>query len=92
VAVDLRQCVVASVLLRRVAPTERCPDQYSGWDWAVRCYYADDVRPPKVPGDLAVETVHKNATSKDIEVAAAESCADYGRVEVIPLRPDVANG
>jgi hypothetical protein len=42
---------------------------YDGWDWVVRCYYADDVKPPKRPGELAIETVHRGDHSKDTAVA-----------------------
>jgi hypothetical protein len=58
--------------------------KYAGWDWVVRCYYADDVKPPKVPGALAIETVHKGDSSKDIEVAVGHARSDIGRVEAIP--------
>lgn len=52
-----------------------------GWRYLVRGYYADDVKPPKVPGALAFETKHKSETSRDIEVAAARSRADIGRID-----------
>lgn len=60
-------------------------DKYRGWDWVVRCYYADDVDPPKVPGELAIETVHKGDSSKDMEVLVASRRGDIGRVEAIPV-------
>lgn len=53
------------------------------WKWIVRCTYNDTVEPPKKPGDLAIETVHLDDASKDIEVAAAKSRGDVN-VEVFP--------
>lgn len=49
-------------------------------DWVVRCYYADDVKPPKKPGELAIEVVCRSGSLKDMEVAAGESRTDIGRV------------
>jgi hypothetical protein len=57
--------------------------RYDGWDWVVRCYYADDVKPPKRPGGLAIETVHRGDHSKDMEVAVAEARDDIGVVSVV---------
>ncbi len=56
------------------------------WDWQVTCYYADDVEPPKRPGELAIRTVHNSDHSKDMEVAAGNRRPDIGRVEVVRLR------
>jgi hypothetical protein len=53
------------------------------WVWKCRFYYNDTVKPPKVPGELAVETVHANDSSKDIEVRAGESRKDIGTIDVI---------
>lgn len=47
----------------------------------VRGYYADDVKAPKKAGELAFETKHGNITSRDHEVAAAESRKDIGNIE-----------
>lgn len=55
------------------------------WSWMVRCYYAADVRPPKRPGELAIETVHATDSSKDMEVQAGRARADIGEIDVIPL-------
>jgi hypothetical protein len=55
------------------------------WIWRVSCYYADTVKWPKRPGELAIQTVHASDVSKDVEVAAAESREDIG--EVIVDRP-----
>jgi hypothetical protein len=59
-------------------------DRYAGWDWVVRMYYADDVDPPKTPGALAIETVHRGDSSKDMEVLVANNRPDIGLVEVLP--------
>lgn len=48
--------------------------------YRMRAYYADDVKPPKVPGALAIETQHKTEASLNIEVAAARSRSDIGRI------------
>lgn len=53
------------------------------WKWTVLCTYNDTVKPPKRPGDLAIETVHADDASKDVEVAAAKSRGDVN-VEVFP--------
>ena len=57
----------------------------SEWKWTVRCYYANDVKPPKVPGDLAIETRHKTDASKEMEVRAGESRSDIGRVDAFRI-------
>jgi hypothetical protein len=46
------------------------------WKWRVRCTYNDTVQWPKVPGELAIETVHASDSSKDMEVAVAEARGD----------------
>jgi hypothetical protein len=46
------------------------------WKWRVRCTYNDTVSWPRVPGDLAIETVHRDDHSKDMEVATAEARGD----------------
>ena len=55
------------------------------WIWKVRLYYNDSAKKPKVPGALAIETVHKSDASKDAELDAARMRNDIGRVEVIPI-------
>lgn len=57
------------------------------WKWVVRCFYGPNANYPRVEGELAIETVHKNDSSKDLEVLAAEGRPDIGRVDV--LGPDV---
>lgn len=56
------------------------------WKWQVTCYYASDVQPPKQPGELAIQTVHKDDVSKDMEVRAARDRADIGHIDVAQLR------
>lgn len=46
------------------------------WKWRVRLTYNDTVTWPKVPGERAIETRHKDDLSKDMEVAAAEKRGD----------------
>ena len=60
--------------------TGALPDRQ--WIWRVRCYYADDVKAPKEPRGLAIETVHGSDASKDMEVRAAQSRKDIGLVAV----------
>ena len=55
-----------------------------GWDWIVRCTYNEKAKPPRVPGTLAIETVHKGDSSRDMEVMAAETRDDIN-IEVIKL-------
>jgi hypothetical protein len=50
--------------------------------WRVTCYYGSDAKAPKVPGEMAIQTVHADDASRDVEVAAAKSRADTGRVTV----------
>lgn len=50
------------------------------WQWEVTCYYNDTVAFPKVPGDIAIQTVHSNETSKDLEVSVSESRTDVNIV------------
>jgi hypothetical protein len=57
------------------------------WKWRVTCYYADNVKPPKKPDELAIRTMHATDSSKDMEVAAGKSRSDIGRIEVVRI-PD----
>lgn len=50
----------------------------SNWDFEVTGYYKD--------GGRAFITVHKGEHSKDMEVSAARSRPEIGRVEVRDLR------
>ncbi len=57
-------------------------------DWVCRFYYSELAEPPRVPGELAIETIHRGDVSKDSEVAAGKRRFDIGRIEVTrgPLR------
>jgi hypothetical protein len=52
------------------------------WDWRVTCYYARTVAPPKVPGELAIQTVHRGEHSRDMELAVGAGRTDIGRITV----------
>lgn len=45
-----------------------------------RAYYADDVKPPKRPGELAIEVRWATEQDRDMEAALAENRPDIGRV------------
>lgn len=51
------------------------------WPWYVRCYYADNVEPPKIPGKLAIETKHKTEDSMRMEIQSAHYDDDIDVVE-----------
>lgn len=57
------------------------------WKWKVTGYYSNDVESPKMPGDLAIQTVHANSDSKDLEVQLLTHREDIGRIDVEPLGP-----
>lgn len=52
------------------------------WPWAVVCYYNDTVKYPKIPGSIAISTVHRSEGSARIEEAAAKAREDV-TVDVI---------
>lgn len=56
-------------------------DEKKEFPYFVRAYYADNVKRPKHPGELAIETKHRTLESQAMEVSAAESRKDIGRVE-----------
>lgn len=58
----------------------------SKWDWQVTCYYGEKAKPPQVPGELAIQTVHVGESSRDMEVAAARSRPEIGVIDVVQLR------
>lgn len=58
----------------------------SKWDWQVTCYYSDKAQPPRVPGELAIQTVHVGEASRDVEIAAARSRPEIGTIDVVRLR------
>lgn len=45
-------------------------------------YYADDVEPPKPPGDLAIQTWADSESALKMDVDAANRREDIGRVRV----------
>lgn len=51
------------------------------WPWYVRMYYADNVKPPKRPGGLAVETIHKTEQSMRMDIQAGHARKDIDEVE-----------
>lgn len=55
------------------------------WKWLISLYYNDTVRPPKVPGELAIQVKLTNDASKDMEVSAAKSRTDIGEIVVREL-------
>ncbi|MFY3742109.1 MAG: hypothetical protein HMLIMOIP_002573 [Candidatus Nitrosomirales archaeon] len=55
-----------------------------GWVWRITATYNDTVKWPKVPGEIAIETVHKDDVSKDIELEAFKSRTDVD-IEVTKL-------
>lgn len=50
------------------------------WTWFVRGYYADDVKPPKKPGDLAIEIGGMGHAALAVDVAALEKREDIGEI------------
>lgn len=64
------------------------PQYDSKWMWRCRFYYRKDVKPPKVPESMAIETVHMDNESMLIEVRVGSSRTDIGRIEVVRLKGD----
>jgi hypothetical protein len=48
----------------------------SGEHWIVRLVYNDQAKPPRRPGDLAIETTHTSYSSMRMEVDVAQSRGD----------------
>jgi hypothetical protein len=44
----------------------------SGAHWIVRLFYNDEAKPPRRPGELAIETTHTTVSSMQMELTAAE--------------------
>lgn len=57
------------------------------WDYLVRGYYNDSVKPPKEPGALACEVGVIGEALRDMEVEAFNSRPDIGEVVVLDIRP-----
>lgn len=55
------------------------------WKWMCRFYYGDLAKAPRVPGELAIETVHETDSSKDMEVSVGEKREDIGKIEIVRL-------
>lgn len=55
------------------------------WKWQVTLRYNETVKPPRRPGEIAIQTVHGTDASKDMEVRAAEHRTDVD-IEVWKLR------
>lgn len=53
------------------------------WTWFVRGYYADDVKPPKKAGELAIEVGVDSRHALDMDILVLQERADIGEVEVI---------
>lgn len=53
--------------------------------WQVTCYYNNTVKLPKIPGNIAIQTIHADDVSKDMEVAAA-NCRNDVTVDIVQLR------
>lgn len=49
--------------------------------YGFRAYYAADVKPPKKPGDLAIEVRWTTERDRDMEAELANNRNDIGRVE-----------
>ncbi len=50
------------------------------WQYRVTLLYADDVVPPLVPGETALQTVHTDRVGADREVEIGASRTDLGRI------------
>ena len=50
------------------------------WTWFVRGYYADDVEPPKRPGELAIEIGGVSREALAMDVAVLEKREDIGEI------------
>jgi hypothetical protein len=48
----------------------------AGWDWMITATYNDTVKYPKVPGEIAIQTIHKGDVSKDIELESFNKRTD----------------
>lgn len=56
------------------------------WDFLIAGYYNDTVKPPKKPGNLALEVGVNSEAARDLEVKIFEEREDIGRISVIDLR------
>jgi len=51
-----------------------------GWKWMITATYNDTVKWPKVPGNVAIETVHSDDVSKAMELEAFSKRTDVNIV------------
>lgn len=58
------------------------------WEWRITAWYAPDVMPPKSPLGLAMQTIHVDDHSKDIELAIFLAREDIGDIFVEKLHTD----
>jgi hypothetical protein len=60
----------------------RGPDSAEGPRWRFRATftYGDDVIPPQVPGEVAIQTVHEDRSSANMEIEAGVGRTDLGRI------------
>ena len=54
------------------------------WKWCIRLTYNDTVKPPKVPGSLAIAIVVTDDAARDFELESSKRRTDVN-VEVSPL-------
>lgn len=59
--------------------------------WKVRFYFGANAKPPQVPGELAIETIHTTDVSRDIEIEAGTACGYTFEVFEIITRPTTMN-
>lgn len=52
------------------------------WKWLVTAYYNDTVKPPKYPGELAIQVGCADDTGKDLELRILEKRKDIGKITV----------
>lgn len=57
------------------------------WEWRARFYYGPNVKPPKKPGELVIETVHIGEQSLRTEVEVGRQREDIGRIKVWWIGP-----
>lgn len=50
------------------------------WRYRVTLTYGDDVQPPQIPGEVAVQTVHGDRSSANSEIEAGAGRTDLGRM------------
>jgi hypothetical protein len=50
------------------------------WRYRITFTYSDDVIPPRVPGEVAIQTVHADRQGADMEIEAAVGRTDLGRI------------